>query len=346
MGITLYHKKIFIVRRPGDFYHQVAALCALVDDDHLDKNKKTVILTDRESQFIDLSTLFKKHNYLEFAILPERHARAIKRQQKLHVGVHSLPEGRSVKINFNKFFALIREYAREVTSPFGHDDDTFKFFVALDLEKRKWINQKEILIEFIRKLNDLYGHRVTLINNGLTRSHYQEFSDFKSPQSDFEIEILNDISKETGCATLNLFGFNCTEKIRYIKYCDFGISSLGTGIMLPLALEIPTMGVGNHYLHDWARRHKLNRQKTLAVFPAEKTEIFDSTQNSAHDSAKFRMDDQLKSYQMKQPEVLNFLLSAFNKNFLQRTMALVFGYAIQLSEIILSLVADIPIELM
>lgn len=332
---------IFNVDRPGDFYLQLSLMSGLISSGFFDGNNWR-LWASNTSQFLDLRTLLKAHDNMTVELLNSKEILEQKQKENLYgsfthffrecsvtkkkqslikkfarlgptlakmYGFLSLRFNRHKVINatydFEYMFNLISRYP---VNPVTKKPESFYVFITLDIEKRRWLEQVAALTSAVELIKSKTNKSVVLVNHGMTQTINDKNQDYRAGQSQEEIKILNEICTVSGCEYINLFGSSLAEKLEYVHVCDLAVTTTYTGSMLPNAMSIPTISVGNYYLINTARKHGV-----LGINPNEtvisKRDVREVEYQSSYVDKVYKTKSQLNSYSIP----MDVFLSLVNK---------------------------------
>jgi len=135
--------------------------------------------------------------------------------------------------------------------------DSFAMVISLDLEKRKWVNQVEVLKECIRIAKGIYGD-IRIILNGMCAPIGGMDMALKAIV-DFEVQVFNEIVSGLGPdSSISLSGLTFESKIPVLARANFFVVPLGTpSLILSHLLRKPGMVVCNKEFarNQWHKQH-------------------------------------------------------------------------------------------
>ena len=124
-------------------------------------------------------------------------------------------------------------------------ESTFCLLISLDLEKRIWVNQADVLRQAITYLRKNYN-KVTVLLNGMTGTEFGHISDTLNDLINNEKIIAENICAGLDVRFINLSGMSLNDKCDFISGADMFIAPIGSSTMLPsLVLNKPGLVVGN-----------------------------------------------------------------------------------------------------
>ncbi|MFD3389351.1 hypothetical protein [Alteromonas macleodii] len=226
--------------RVGDYVAQINWLALAIESEGIDAFLKqySKILIDKSQSFLELSNLFPEiQPILDF----NEHfdlASNIKTFDSIEIR-NAMPS------SFKRNYAQLQNRFKKVPV-YGNrfNNGTLKIFVSLELEKRVWLNQEEVIRQVVNELKKSY-QSISLVVNGMTGT-CQGIDKKVEKVINKEKQIVQQLTSQLDVAVEDLSGRDLFDKYTAIKECHFYIAPIGSATMLPsLLIELPGITVGN-----------------------------------------------------------------------------------------------------
>lgn len=124
-------------------------------------------------------------------------------------------------------------------------EDRKSVFIALELEKRVWLEQKPVLVAALQELSRRYGFTHVYLN-GMTAPPALEsaasfFEEVRGVEENFMRDILQDAPN---VSVTHLHRATLSDKIKALLLCEYFIAPAGSASLLPIVCRVPGICFG------------------------------------------------------------------------------------------------------
>jgi len=292
------------VKRPGDFFNWMAVFCHF--EEEFKRWPGKIYITENALYYPPNKLLPNLFTDDRFAIV--KHRSALKDIEYVDALKHFTFDGEPMSICYN-FPKLFNGFSAPELNRVD-DAETINCVITIECEKRRFISQLELLVDFCKLVEEQFAKKVHFINSGLTSTLKRELLPSQVDQFNFEENYLDNLSRLTGCSYENLWGESIPNKLDRMVTAHCAISATGTAALLPNMCKLPSLTFGNAFIHRIGRKRGVLGPREKLI-PISKTTAHVVEPNFIN--RDFKVTAQLESYDIAPNIYRNYLKKFLNR---------------------------------